>query len=855
MKKLFSTLMSLFLCSNAFAFASPAPPPPPPPPNVVVTISTDKSSYAAGEPINITLRAENTSVTSEPDGYAMCCPDSYTIDNTRYPTGRVCCMAAGYNPLPGHASKEFRYTFTGGLAPGSHSLFGAISPRSSQYTKIEVRPPTCSDSDSGREYFVKGYVTISSQPNTTYTDSCTHDMGTGAYTLYETYCDGSQVSTETYTCPYACSDGACSDIPIYPTIFVHGHGNDTWAWKTMIDKVRAGHQVYRNGDGFYAGDNIEGTHGRDSIWNFGYYKEQSTDADQYPYRGKIGAVPVPRKIKLYYIPPIDRYTTKAGCTKLYAAGGPCDPDQRPVEVTDADYESRISYANQLRRGVNKILAATGASKVNIVAHSMGGLVSRSYIKWLGGKAKVNKLLMVATANHGISDLAEHVYQYGLEVCGQGQPADMLWMRTAEDIEQYAKTVDEYHMDHAQDDVPLYDGKSFIGQLDDGGIMVSPVKYATIAGDYHDITIPGGIFGQICIGWLRLNGVPAYPQDDVAVNVSEVQIAGAEFNTVIHAAHGRPAAGKDLQGINDPERLLTEATEVANIIRSWILTPSGSAGGVQAFSVEDLGPPISECPDGSLQDPIANPCNHKDCSDGSAFDDTGNPCDHYDCSDASPQDGVGDPCNYTDCADRGVQDGVGDPCNHSDCPDGSLQDNMGDPCVHNDCQDGSLHDETGNACAHDDCPDSSPPDDLGDPCVHDDCPDGSVKDDTGYPCNHNDCEDGSMRDSIGDPCDHDEDGDGVVDTGDYNDGTSGAPDVFPDDAAERQDGGGVEVGNDEEHGEPSWDQMQGEGDESAGGCQLIKKETTSAGGLMLLSALLILRTARRRSRPRPDRIRA
>lgn len=43
-------------------------------------------------------------------------------------------------------------------------------------------------------------------------------------------------------------------------------------------------------------------------------------------------------------------------------------------------------------------------KVNIIAHSMGGLISRYYIKYLGGGSSVKKLIMLGTPNHG-SNLA------------------------------------------------------------------------------------------------------------------------------------------------------------------------------------------------------------------------------------------------------------------------------------------------------------------------------------------------------------------------------------------------------------------------------------------------------------------
>ncbi len=59
-----------------------------------------------------------------------------------------------------------------------------------------------------------------------------------------------------------------------------------------------------------------------------------------------------------------------------------------------------SSAGELATFVNKVLAATGASKVDMVGHSQGGMMPRYYIKYLGGAAKVNMLVGLAPSNHG-----------------------------------------------------------------------------------------------------------------------------------------------------------------------------------------------------------------------------------------------------------------------------------------------------------------------------------------------------------------------------------------------------------------------------------------------------------------------
>jgi triacylglycerol esterase/lipase EstA (alpha/beta hydrolase family) len=47
-----------------------------------------------------------------------------------------------------------------------------------------------------------------------------------------------------------------------------------------------------------------------------------------------------------------------------------------------------------------VLTSTGATKVDLVGHSQGGMMPRYYIKNLGGAAKVNMLVGLAPSNHG-----------------------------------------------------------------------------------------------------------------------------------------------------------------------------------------------------------------------------------------------------------------------------------------------------------------------------------------------------------------------------------------------------------------------------------------------------------------------
>ena len=57
-------------------------------------------------------------------------------------------------------------------------------------------------------------------------------------------------------------------------------------------------------------------------------------------------------------------------------------------------------AGQLSTFVNTVLAQTGASQVDIVGHSQGGLMPNYYLKNLGGASKVHTFIGLAPSNHG-----------------------------------------------------------------------------------------------------------------------------------------------------------------------------------------------------------------------------------------------------------------------------------------------------------------------------------------------------------------------------------------------------------------------------------------------------------------------
>ncbi|MFH1590496.1 MAG: alpha/beta fold hydrolase [archaeon] len=77
-------------------------------------------------------------------------------------------------------------------------------------------------------------------------------------------------------------------------------------------------------------------------------------------------------------------------------------------VLTAQKSERIeNYAIRLRELVLLLKDRTGRPKVNIVAHSMGGLVAREYLAIFGG-ADIDKLILVNTPNHGVAGKVRHL---------------------------------------------------------------------------------------------------------------------------------------------------------------------------------------------------------------------------------------------------------------------------------------------------------------------------------------------------------------------------------------------------------------------------------------------------------------
>ncbi|MFC3577341.1 esterase/lipase family protein [Streptomyces yaanensis] len=122
-------------------------------------------------------------------------------------------------------------------------------------------------------------------------------------------------------------------------------------------------------------------------------------------------------------------------------------------------------AEQLAAFVDKVLAATGAAKADLVGHSQGGMMPRYYLRFLGGAAKVNALVGIAPDNHGttLSGLTNLLpYFPGAE--------DLISAATPGLADQIA-------------------GSDFLTKLNEGGDTVPGVHYTVIATKYDEVVTP------------------------------------------------------------------------------------------------------------------------------------------------------------------------------------------------------------------------------------------------------------------------------------------------------------------------------------------------------------------------------
>lgn len=115
--------------------------------------------------------------------------------------------------------------------------------------------------------------------------------------------------------------------------------------------------------------------------------------------------------------------------------------------------------------VDKVLAATGAAKVDVVGYSQGGMMPRQYMKFEGGATKVQNLVGIAPTNNGstllgTSKLVSIFNRFGVTQAIAGKA-----------IAQWTA------------------GSDFVATLNAGGDTLPGVNYTVIATKYDQVVTP------------------------------------------------------------------------------------------------------------------------------------------------------------------------------------------------------------------------------------------------------------------------------------------------------------------------------------------------------------------------------
>jgi triacylglycerol lipase len=144
-------------------------------------------------------------------------------------------------------------------------------------------------------------------------------------------------------------------------------------------------------------------------------------------------------------------------------------DQLPVDQVGARAPIEQSAA-ELRTFVNRVLAATGAAKVDIVGHSQGTVVPDYYAKFLGGAHNIDKYVSLASLWHGTNTLGSAQ----LEEAGRAYGFDPVSPIIAQ---------------HCGACLEMMTGSPFMTKLRAGGVKVPGITYTNIVTKYDELVVP------------------------------------------------------------------------------------------------------------------------------------------------------------------------------------------------------------------------------------------------------------------------------------------------------------------------------------------------------------------------------
>jgi triacylglycerol lipase len=144
-------------------------------------------------------------------------------------------------------------------------------------------------------------------------------------------------------------------------------------------------------------------------------------------------------------------------------------DQLPLDQVGAREPIEQSAA-ELGSFVDRVLAATGARRVDIVGHSQGTLMPDYYAKFLGGASKIDKYVSLASLWHGTNT---------------GGLAILQTMAAAYGFDRISPILARYCGACLQ----MTAGSAFITKMRTGGVAVPGITYTNIITKFDELVVP------------------------------------------------------------------------------------------------------------------------------------------------------------------------------------------------------------------------------------------------------------------------------------------------------------------------------------------------------------------------------
>ncbi|RDI16329.1 triacylglycerol lipase [Rhodococcus sp. AG1013] len=180
-------------------------------------------------------------------------------------------------------------------------------------------------------------------------------------------------------------------------------------------------------------------------------------------------------------------------------------------------------AGQLSDFVDEVLAATGATKVDIVGHSQGTLMPNYYVKFLGGAAKVDKYVSLAPLWGGAGAF------WAGEITAFAKQNGLMPLQEQTFGQLCASCLD------------MAPGADFVDKINEGGSPYAPgVTYTNIATRYDELVVPytsGLVPGPDTTNIVVQDQCPQDYSEHAALGASP--IAAAHVLNALDPEHPRP----------------------------------------------------------------------------------------------------------------------------------------------------------------------------------------------------------------------------------------------------------------------------------------------------------------------------